>query len=46
MYPEHFVAPMRAELTRFGVEELRTAQQVDDAVTGTSGTLMIVEGAA
>lgn len=42
MYPEHFVAPMRAELTRFGVEELRTAQQVDDAVTGTSGTLMIV----
>lgn len=42
MYPEHFVAPMRAELTRFGVEELRTAEQVDAAVTGTRGTLMIV----
>lgn len=42
MYPEHFVAPMRAELTRFGVEELRTAEQVDAAVTATRGTLMIV----
>lgn len=42
MYPEFFVAPMRAELTRFGVDELRTAEQVDDAVTSTSGTLMIV----
>lgn len=42
MYPEHFVAPMRAELTRFGVEELRTAEQVDTAVTTTRGTLMIV----
>ncbi len=42
MYPEFFVAPMRAELTRFGVEELRTAAAVDEAVTSTSGTLMIV----
>lgn len=42
MYPEFFVAPMRAELTRFGVEELRTADAVDDAVKSTSGTLMIV----
>ena len=37
-----FVAPMRQELTRFGVTELRTAGEVDNAVTGTSGTLMIV----
>ena len=42
MYPEFFVAPMRAELTRFGIEELRTAEDVDRAVTGTTGTLMIV----
>lgn len=42
MYPEHFVAPMRAELTRFGVEELRTAEQVDATVKATRGTLMIV----
>jgi putative YphP/YqiW family bacilliredoxin len=37
-----FVAPMRQELTRFGVKELRTADDVDHAVTTTSGTLMIV----
>ena len=42
MYPEFFIAPMREELTRFGVKELRTAQDVDDAVTGQSGTLMLV----
>lgn len=41
-YPESFVAPMREELTRLGVEELRTAAAVDAAVKGTSGTLMIV----
>jgi putative YphP/YqiW family bacilliredoxin len=41
-YPELFVAPMRAELTRFGVEELRTAEAVDAAVKTTDGTLMIV----
>ena len=41
-YPEHFVAPFRAELTDLGVEELRTAADVDAAVTSTSGTLMIV----
>lgn len=42
MYPEFFVAPMREELTRLGVRELRTPQEVDDAVTGQSGTLMLV----
>ena len=41
-YPELFVAPMRQELTRFGVKELRTADDVDTAVTATSGTLMII----
>src|SRR5262249_46640872 len=35
-------APMRAELTRFGIEDLRTAEDVDAAVNGTAGTLMIV----
>ena len=33
---------MREELTRLGVKELRTAQDVDDAVGGQSGTLMLV----
>jgi putative YphP/YqiW family bacilliredoxin len=41
-YPEFFVAPMRQELTRFGVKELRTAADVDEAVTATPGTTMIV----
>jgi putative YphP/YqiW family bacilliredoxin len=41
-YPEAFVAPMRAELTRLGIEELRTAADVDAAVRDTRGTLMIV----
>jgi putative YphP/YqiW family bacilliredoxin len=40
-YPEPFIAPMRAELTRLGVEELRTPEQVDDAVNR-KGTVMIV----
>lgn len=42
MYPEFLVAPMRQELTRLGVEELRTAQDVEAAVRQTPGTLMIV----
>ena len=41
-YPEMLVAPMRQDLTRFGVDELRTAADVDRAVTETPGTLMIV----
>jgi len=41
-YPEFFVEPMRLELTRLGVQELRTPEQVDAAVAGGSGTLMIV----
>ncbi len=40
-YPEFFVAPMREDLVRLGVEELRSAHDVDVAVTGTQGTLMV-----
>jgi putative YphP/YqiW family bacilliredoxin len=40
-YPEPFVAPMRAELTRLGIKELRTPEDVDEAV-GAKGTVMIV----
>lgn len=40
-YPEPFVAPMRAELTRLGVQEFRTPEHVDTAVTA-PGTVMIV----
>lgn len=41
-YPEFFVAPMRQELTALGVQELRTPEEVDAAVSGTAGTLMII----
>jgi putative YphP/YqiW family bacilliredoxin len=41
-YPEEFIRPMREELTRLGVEELRTSEEVDAAVGNASGTLMIV----
>jgi len=40
-YPEQFIAPMRAELTRLGVQELRSAGDVDAAVAS-HGTVMIV----
>jgi putative YphP/YqiW family bacilliredoxin len=36
------IRPMREDLTRIGVEELRTPAEVDNAVKNTSGTLMIV----
>jgi putative YphP/YqiW family bacilliredoxin len=42
MYPEFFVAPMREELTRLGVVELRTAADVDAAVTKPGTTMVIV----
>src|SRR6478609_2710249 len=41
-YPEFFVAPMRQELTDLGLRELRTPGDVDAAVAGTAGTLMVV----
>ena len=41
-YPEIMIKPMREDLTRLGVEELRTAQLVDETVTNSRGTLMLV----
>jgi putative YphP/YqiW family bacilliredoxin len=42
MYPEIMVVPMREELTRLGVQELRTAEEVDRAIANQSGTVMVV----
>ena len=42
MYPEQIVAPMRQELTRLGVEELRTAGDVDAKLQDLKGTAMVV----
>jgi len=41
-YPESFIGPMRAELTRIGVEELRTPEQVDAFVERPSTVMVVV----
>jgi bacilliredoxin len=42
MYPEIMVIPMREELTRLGIEELHTADEVDRALKNRAGTTMVV----
>jgi putative YphP/YqiW family bacilliredoxin len=42
MYDERLVAPMRQELTRLGVEELRTAADVDARLADARGTALVV----
>jgi putative YphP/YqiW family bacilliredoxin len=42
MYPEIMVVPMREELTRLGIQELRTAAEVDRALAGQPGTTLVV----
>jgi len=41
-YPEMLLRPMREELTRLGVEELRTAEEVESALTEPGTTLVVV----
>ncbi|MGE0361939.1 MAG: BrxA/BrxB family bacilliredoxin [Vicinamibacterales bacterium] len=41
-YPEHFIAPMREELTVLGFEELRTPDAVDAALARPGTTLLVV----
>ncbi|GIV59051.1 BrxA/BrxB family bacilliredoxin [Rhodocaloribacter litoris] len=41
-YPEALVAPMRAELTRLGVEELHTAAEVDAAFEAAEDQTMVL----
>jgi putative YphP/YqiW family bacilliredoxin len=42
MYDERFVTPMREELTRYGIEELRSAAAVDAKLKDQSGTTLVV----
>jgi len=42
MYPEIMVLPMREELTRLGIEELRTPEEVDRALKAQPGTALVV----
>jgi putative YphP/YqiW family bacilliredoxin len=41
-YPESFIGPMRQELTRLGVQELRTPSDVDTLLARPDTTAMIV----
>ena len=41
-YPEMLIKPMREDLTRFGVEETRTPEEVDQVIRNTKGTVMVV----
>jgi putative YphP/YqiW family bacilliredoxin len=41
-YPEPFIAPMRAELTRLGFEDLRSPDAVDQAVKQPGTTMLVV----
>jgi putative YphP/YqiW family bacilliredoxin len=42
MYDERMVTPMREELTRLGVEETRTAADVDRVLGERKGTVLVV----
>ena len=42
MYDERFVTPMREELTRLGVQELRTPDEVDAKLKDSKGTTLVV----
>ena len=42
MYDERFVTPMRQELTSLGIDELRTAQDVDARLKDAKGTTLVV----
>jgi len=41
-YPEIMIRPMREDLTRLGVEELKTAEDVDETIRNNKGTLMVI----
>ena len=42
MYDEMIVAPMRQELTRLGIEETKTAAEVDAVLGEKKGTVLVV----
>lgn len=42
MYDEMIVGPMRQELTRLGIQETRTAQDVDAVLGDKKGTVLVV----
>ena len=41
-YPELMIKPMREDLTRLGVLETRTPEEVDEVIKNTEGTVMMI----
>ena len=41
-YPEQLIAPMRSDLTQYGVQEARTPEAVDQLLGPDSGTVLMV----
>lgn len=41
-YPEYICAPMRQDLVSAGFEELKTAEEVENAIPSNKGTLLLV----
>src|ERR1700758_817967 len=42
MYSEIMLTPMREELKRLGIAELRTPEEVDRALSGQPGTVLVI----
>ncbi|MFB9295597.1 BrxA/BrxB family bacilliredoxin [Persicitalea jodogahamensis] len=42
MYPPHLVAPMKADLTSVGFQELLTAEAVDNFMTNAEGVTLVM----
>jgi putative YphP/YqiW family bacilliredoxin len=42
MYPEHLVAPMRADLTSIGFQELKSENEVENFIKNQKGTALLV----
>jgi putative YphP/YqiW family bacilliredoxin len=42
MYDERIVGPMRQELTRLGIQETRTPEEVDAVLASRQGTVLVV----
>lgn len=42
MYPAELVMPMKADLTNVGFEELLTPEKVDEVLSKTDGTVLVV----
>jgi putative YphP/YqiW family bacilliredoxin len=41
-YPEQLIAPMRQDLVQYGVQETKTAEEVDKLLTPGSGTVLMI----